>query len=89
MDFALTEEQLELKELTHQFAANEMRPVAGEYDEKNEFPVEVMKKAFEVGFLTSGIPVEYGGTGFSNLDNCVICEELAWGCPGWAASTCR
>jgi acyl-CoA dehydrogenase len=86
MDFALTEEQLELKELTHQFAANEMRPVAGEYDEKNEFPVEVMKKAFEVGFLTSGIPVEYGGTGFSNLDNCVICEELAWGCSGMYTS---
>ncbi len=36
MDFSLSEEQQELKELTHQFAANEMRPVAGEYDEKNE-----------------------------------------------------
>jgi acyl-CoA dehydrogenase len=86
MDFALTEEQIELKELTHQFAKNEMRPQAAEYDEKNEFPVDVMKKAFEVGFLTSGIPVEYGGTGFSNLDNAVVCEELAWGCPGMYTS---
>ncbi|NIM18349.1 MAG: acyl-CoA dehydrogenase [Candidatus Aminicenantes bacterium] len=86
MDFALTEEQIELKELTHQFAKNEMRPQAAEYDEKNEFPVEVMKKAFEVGFLTSGIPMEYGGTGFSNLDNAVVCEELAWGCSGMYTS---
>jgi len=86
MDFSLNEQQLELKELTHQFAVKEMRPVAGEYDEKNEFPVEVMKKAFEVGFLTSGIPVEYGGTGFSTLDNVVVCEELGWACAGMYTS---
>ncbi len=86
MDFSLTEEQLELKELTHQFAMNEMRPVAGEYDEKNEFPHDVMQKAFEIGYLTSGIPVEYGGTGFSNLDNAVVCEELGWGCAGMYTS---
>ena len=54
MDFTLSDEQLELKELTHQFAANEIRPVAAEYDEKNEFPIEVMKKASDIGFLTSG-----------------------------------
>jgi len=86
MDFKLSEEQLELKELTHQFAANEIRPVAAEYDEKNEFPVEVMKKAAEIGFLTSGIPLEYGGTGFSNMDNVIVCEELAWGCAGMYTS---
>ncbi len=86
MDFKLSEEQLELKELTHQFAANEIRPVAAEYDEKNEFPVEVMKKAAEIGFLASGIPLEYGGTGFSNMDNAIVCEELAWGCAGMYTS---
>jgi acyl-CoA dehydrogenase len=86
MDFSLSDEQLELKELTHQFAKNEMRPVAGEYDEKNECPMGVMKKASEIGFLTSGVPVEYGGTGFSNLDNAVVCEELGWGCAGMFTS---
>jgi acyl-CoA dehydrogenase len=86
MDFLLSSEQLELKELTNQFAKNEMRPVAGEYDEKNEFPFDVMKKAFEVGYLTSGIPEAYGGTGFSTLDNVVVCEELAWGCAGMYTS---
>lgn len=86
MDFSLDEELQELKELTYQFAKNEIRPVAGEYDEKNEFPYPVMQKAFEVGFLTSGIPLEYGGTGFTNLQNCVVCEELAWGCAGMFTS---
>ncbi len=86
MDFALNDEQKELRELTRQFAANEMRPVAPEYDEKNEFPYEVMQKAFEIGFLTSGIPVEYGGTGFSNMDNAISCEELGWGCAGMYTS---
>ena len=86
MEFNLNDEQIELQELTRQFAANEMRPVAQEYDEKNEFPDEVMKKASEIGFLTSGIPVEYGGTGFSTMDNVIVCEELAWGCAGMYTS---
>jgi acyl-CoA dehydrogenase len=86
MDFSLSQEQQELKDLTHQFAEKEMRPVAGEFDEKNEFPHDIMKKAFEVGFLTSGIPIEYGGTGFSSFDNTLICEELAWGCAGMYTS---
>jgi acyl-CoA dehydrogenase len=86
MDFSLSEEQLELKELTNQFAKNEIRPSAQEFDEKNEFPFEIMQKAHEIGFLSSGIPIEYGGTGFSNLDNVVVCEELGWGCSGMFTS---
>jgi len=86
MDFRLTDEQLALKEETHKFAEKEMRPAAQEFDEKNEFPYEIMKKAFETGFLTSGIPTEYNGAGFSNLDNAIVCEELAWGCAGMYTS---
>jgi acyl-CoA dehydrogenase len=86
MDFLLNEEQLALKEETHKFAEKEMRPKALEYDEKNEFPVEIMQKAFETGFLTSGIPTEYNGAGFSNLINAIVCEELAWGCAGMYTS---
>ncbi len=86
MDFSLGEELQELKDLTRHFAKNEMRPVAAKYDEENEFPFPVMQKAFEIGYLTSGIPMEYGGTGFSNLQNAVVCEELAWGCAGMFTS---
>lgn len=86
MDFGLSEDLLELKELTHQFAKNEIRPVAAEYDEKNEFPHEVMKKAFEIGFLTSNIPSDLGGLDFTNIQNAMVCEELAWGCAGMYTS---
>jgi len=86
MDFGLSEELLELKELTNQFAKNEIRPVAAEYDEKNEFPHEVMQKAFEIGYLTSNIPAELGGLEFTNIQNAVVCEELAWGCAGMYTS---
>ena len=86
MDFQLDEEQLALKEETHKFAEKEIRPKAAEYDEKNEFPFDVMQKAFDIGFLTSGIPTEYNGAGFSALTNVVVCEELAWGCAGMYTS---
>ena len=86
MDFSLDEELQALKEETHKFAEREMRPKAGEYDEKNEFPLEIMRKAFETGFLSSSIPTEYGGAGFSTMANVVVCEELAWGCAGMYTS---
>ncbi len=86
MDFGLSEELLELKELTNQFAKHEIRPVAAEYDEKNEFPHEVMQKAFEIGYLTSNIPANLGGLEFTNIQNAVVCEELAWGCAGMYTS---
>jgi len=86
MDFSLSEEQLALREETHKFAEKEIRPKAAEYDEKNEFPYEIMQKAFTVGFLTSGIPAAYNGAGFGNLENAIVCEELAWGCAGMYTS---
>jgi acyl-CoA dehydrogenase len=86
MDFALNEEHLAFKEETHKFAEKEMRPKAREYDEKNEFPFEIMQKAFAAGFLTSGIPSECNGAGFSALINAIVCEELAWGCTGMYTS---
>ncbi len=86
MDFSLSEEEREFQEATLNFAKNEMRPIAAEYDEKNDTPMELMQKAYEMGFLTSGIPEEYGGTGFSNMMNAVVCEELGWGCSGMYTS---
>ncbi|MEX2394528.1 MAG: acyl-CoA dehydrogenase family protein, partial [Actinomycetota bacterium] len=49
MDFSLTEEQQELQKWAHDFAQNEIRPVASEYDETEEFPWPVVQKAAEIG----------------------------------------
>jgi acyl-CoA dehydrogenase len=82
VDFSLTDEQKNLRELAHDFAVKEMRPVAWEYDVEGTWPKPVLDKAFEVGLMNTHIPEEYGGPGLSYLDGCLIEEELAWGCSG-------
>jgi acyl-CoA dehydrogenase len=82
MDFQLSTEQSEIKELALKFAKNEMIPHAQEYDEKGTFPSEIFKKAWELGLINTCIPAEYGGTGFTSLDSVIISEALAYGCMG-------
>lgn len=82
ISFELTEELKALQEMAHSFAEKEMRPKAAFYDREEKFPEEVMQKAFEAGFLTCNVPVEYGGGGLSDLEVAIISEELAWGCAG-------
>jgi len=82
IDFSLTEEQTALQEMAREFAEKEMRPYASKYDKGEEFPWEIMKKAFEVGFISCEIPAELGGGGLSHLDTIILSEELARGCAG-------
>jgi acyl-CoA dehydrogenase len=82
ISFSLTEEQKALQEMAREFAQKEMKPNAAKYDKGEEFPEDIMKKAFEIGFLTCTIPKEYGGGGLSDLDTVIISEELAAGCAG-------
>ena len=82
IDFSLTEEQVALQEMAHEFAAKEMRPHAAKYDKGEEFAWDIMNKAFEVGLITCEIPEEYGGGGLAHLDTVILSEELAWGCAG-------
>jgi len=86
MDFALTSEQREIRELALKFARNEMIPLAQEYDEKGTFPTEIFKKAWELGLINVCIPAEYGGPGFTGLDGVIIGESLAYGCMGMNTS---
>jgi acyl-CoA dehydrogenase len=80
--FGMTEEQEQLRDLAHEFAKNEMRPVAPHHDATGEFPWEVIKKAHELGLMNTHIPERFGGLGLGALDACIISEELAWGCTG-------
>jgi acyl-CoA dehydrogenase len=82
ISFSLTEEQEALQAMSREFAEKEMKPNAAKYDKGEEFSEDVMKKAFEVGFLTCTIPKEYGGGGLNDLDTVIISEELAAGCAG-------
>jgi len=82
VDFTLTDEQKNLREMAHDFAVKEIRPVAWEYDKDGTWPEEIIQKAWEVGLMNTHIPEEYGGPGASYLDGCLIEEELSWGCSG-------
>jgi acyl-CoA dehydrogenase len=80
IDFTLTEQQRNIRELAHDFAQKEIRPVAWEYDRDATWPQEIIRKAWAVGLMNSQLPERYGGAGASYLDGVLIGEELAWGC---------
>jgi alkylation response protein AidB-like acyl-CoA dehydrogenase len=77
MDFYLTETQRQVKQLARDFAEKEIAPFVRKYDEKGEFPFEIMKKLGEIGFLGITFPEEYGGSGLKYLDYVVIIEEIS------------
>lgn len=87
IDFQLTEEQEQMRQLAHRFAEREIRPVAAEYDESEETPWPVIQKAAQVGLTSYQYPDEYGGGGVTSvLTACLVVEELAWGCLGIATA---
>jgi len=86
IDYTLTEEQVALKEMARDFAKNEMAPNAAKYDQSHDFPWEIMRKAFDAGFMTCNIPEAYGGGGLNNFDMALISEELSAGCAGMFTS---
>jgi acyl-CoA dehydrogenase len=86
VDFTLTDEQKDLRELAHSFAEKEMRPVAWEYDKDGTWPDAVLRKAWDVGLMNTHVPEAYGGPGLDYLSGCVIEEEIGWGCSGIGTS---
>jgi len=90
VDFTLTDEQKSLREMAHDFAEKEMRPVAWEYDKEGTWPEDVLRKAWELGLMNSHIEEQYGGPGASFFDGVLIEEEMGWGCSGIGTSlTCN
>ena len=86
VDLTLTDEQANMREMAHDFAAREIRPVAWEYDRDATWPEGIIKSAWEVGLMNSQVPAAYGGAGAAYLDGCLIGEELAWGCAAIATT---
>ncbi len=84
--FNLTEEQKMIQQLARDFARNEMAPVAEHYDKTHEYPWKVIRKAQELGLTTMGVPEKYGGLGLSLFEECLVSEELAWGCSGMSTA---
>ncbi|XP_002408432.3 isobutyryl-CoA dehydrogenase, mitochondrial-like [Ixodes scapularis] len=76
----LSEDQIQMQQMATDFAVKEMLPNMCEWDEKEYFPVEAMRKAAELGFGGVYISEDYGGAGLGRLDASVIFEALSRGC---------
>lgn len=82
LDLSLSDEQRELRELAHGFAEERIRPVAWDCDRSGEWPADVVAGAWELGLVNASVPREYGGPGLDAIDECLIGEEVGWGCAG-------
>lgn len=85
MNFELTEDQQDLQNMAREFSKGELAPNAAKWDEEKYFPVEVLKKAGELGLLSIYTPEDFGGIGLSRLDAAIIFEEMAGGCTSTTA----
>jgi len=86
LNFNLSKRQLEIQKKTREFALKEILPVAWYYDEKDEIPLAVLRKAYDEGLMNSDIPKKYGGNGYGILEGAIMTEEIAAACPGFATS---
>lgn len=87
MDYkSLTEEQQALVLEARKFSQNEIVPVAHKFDESSDFPKDILLKAHSLGLYNLVQSAEFGGTGLSYFDACLVIEELAAGCAGFATS---
>jgi alkylation response protein AidB-like acyl-CoA dehydrogenase len=86
MAHVLTDEQRELQELVREFALKELKPYVKEFDVTGEFPLEILKKAFDMGLHVLEIPEEFGGSGLDFKTTAIMFEELAKVDAGFAIS---
>lgn len=90
MDFDLTAEQLELRDLARQFAREEIVPASLEYDAKQDpaqcYSPKLMARASELGLRTLAIPREFGGREADTLTQVLVLEELCAGDIGFGMS---
>jgi alkylation response protein AidB-like acyl-CoA dehydrogenase len=86
----LTPEQREMRDVCREFAERELRPASRAVDEADtEMPWDVWRKAAEVGITAYMLPEEYGGGGTTDVfTQCLVQEELCWGCSGLGNLVC-
>uniref|UniRef100_A0A1B0DB39 Medium-chain specific acyl-CoA dehydrogenase, mitochondrial n=1 Tax=Phlebotomus papatasi TaxID=29031 RepID=A0A1B0DB39_PHLPP len=80
--FQLSDIQYEFQQTARKFARDEIIPIAAKHDQSGEYPWEIIKKAHGLGLINLTIPQEFGGLGLNCLTNCLVNEELAYGCTG-------
>ena len=85
MSFALSGEQVAIRDMARDFARSRIAPNALAWDEEKFFPVEVLREAAALGMSGIYVREDLGGSGLTRLDATLIFEALATGCPCVAA----
>jgi alkylation response protein AidB-like acyl-CoA dehydrogenase len=85
MQFTLNEDQVAVREMAREFAAEKIAPYALRWDEAKHFPVEVMREAAKLGMGGVYIRDDVGGSALTRFDAALIFEALATGCPTTSA----
>jgi acyl-CoA dehydrogenase len=86
IDFQLTDDQMVLQAKAREFALNEVLPVSQHYDQTGEFPREVIAKAHKLGLMNLGVPKNYNGPEYGQLESVLVVEEMAAACAGMTTS---
>ena len=76
MDFEFSREHQALRKLVREFAEDEVKPIAKRADRDSKPPLDVIRKAAEIGLLGVPFPREYGGLGAGETGYCILMEEL-------------
>ncbi|MFI4964953.1 MAG: isobutyryl-CoA dehydrogenase [Caulobacterales bacterium] len=79
MDFTLTEDQRAIEDAARAFAAAELAPHSARWDAESHFPVDVLKKAAQLGFAGLYVQEDVGGSALSRLDASIVFERLSYG----------
>src|SRR5919109_1179942 len=80
----LTDEQRMIRQVAREFAENEIESVVSRLDKESKFPMEIVRKLGELGFMGIFIPEEYGGSGMDTFSYVLALEEIskAWASVG-------
>ncbi len=78
MNFELTDDQIQVRDMVREFAQREVAPFIQQWDAKGEYHREVIEKMGEAGFLGLPIPEEYGGLGLDYVSFAMACDELEY-----------
>lgn len=85
MDFALTEEQTQIRDMVAGFAAERLAPNTGRWDREAHFPLEEMRELAGLGLAGMFVDPAHGGSGLGRLDGAIVFEALAKGCVATSA----
>ena len=85
MQFALTEDQLAIREAAERFTADAITPHAAKWDEEHHYPKETVQASAGLGFGAIYVSEESGGIGLGRLEAALVFEAMAYGCPSTSA----